>query len=267
MILKLRAALGNPTFPVSQRVFRVQEVLSAAILAFSMLHGTRWVQQDTFLKIYLLQMNHHQHSLEVPRMWRQLLADLYLWIQEELLSELVCSKETLRIVQYRHQDLSGSFELGILPLTQNEFIFKVVRLNCPGIKFQTCISINSLTLLDSSVGRRSSRPKYALVQGISLTRCCGSKKKRWPNQWTISRRRSQLEGLCSRIFEVLDAKTASALKRIISKPFFNRRLSLEEQKAQTQDRFLRRRQIAYMINEHFRATGAHDAFVSILQIF
>ena len=33
-------------------------------------------QQDTFLKIYLLQMDHHQHSLEISRVWHQLLADL-----------------------------------------------------------------------------------------------------------------------------------------------------------------------------------------------
>ena len=263
MILKLRAALGNPTLPVSQRVFRVQEVLSAAILAFSMLHGTRWVQQDTFLKIYLLQMNHHQHSLEVPRMWRQLLADLYLWIQEELLSELVCWERDPQNRAIPTPRFVRKFWTWNPPSHAERIYLQSCMIELPRNQFSTCISINSLTLLDSSVGRRSSRPKYALVQGISLTRCCGSKKKRWPNQWTISRRRSQLEGLCSRIFEVLDAKTASSLKRIISKPFFNRRLSLEEQKAQTQDRFLRRRQIAYMINEHFRATGAHDASVSI----
>ena len=40
-------------------------------------------------------------------------------------------------------------------------------------------------------------------------------------------------------FEVLDAKIASALNRIIQKTQFKRRISLEEQKAQKQDRFLR----------------------------
>ena len=44
-------------------------------------------------------------------------------------------------------------------------------------------------------------------------------------------------------FEVLDAKIASALNRIIHNSHFKRRISLEEQEAQKQDRFLRGRQI------------------------
>ena len=56
-------------------------------------------------------------------------------------------------------------------------------------------------------------------------------------------------------FEVLDAKIASALNSIIHNSHFKRRVSLEEQKAQKQDRFLRGRQIAYLIYEYFRVTG------------
>ena len=48
-------------------------------------------------------------------------------------------------------------------------------------------------------------------------------------------------------FEVLDARISSALKRIIHSSHFKRRVSLEEQKAQKEDRFLRGRQIAYLI--------------------
>ena len=50
-------------------------------------------------------------------------------------------------------------------------------------------------------------------------------------------------------FEVLDARIASALNKIIHNSHFTRRISLEEQKAQKQDRFLRGRQIAYLIYE------------------
>ena len=60
-------------------------------------------------------------------------------------------------------------------------------------------------------------------------------------------------------FEVLDAKIASALNRIIHNSHFKRRISLEEQKAHKQDRFLRGRQIAYLIYEFFRVTGANDS--------
>ena len=60
-------------------------------------------------------------------------------------------------------------------------------------------------------------------------------------------------------FEVLDARIASALNKIIHNSHFKRRISLEEQKTQKQDRFLRGRQIAYLIYEYFRVTGANDS--------
>ena len=60
-------------------------------------------------------------------------------------------------------------------------------------------------------------------------------------------------------FEVLDAKIASALNRIIQNSRFKKKVSLEEMKAQKEDRFLRGRQIAYLINEHFQVTGANDS--------
>ena len=48
-------------------------------------------------------------------------------------------------------------------------------------------------------------------------------------------------------FEAFDARIASALNKIIHNSHFKRRISLEEQKAQKQDRFLRGRQTAYLI--------------------
>ena len=60
-------------------------------------------------------------------------------------------------------------------------------------------------------------------------------------------------------FEVLDARIASALNKIMHNSHFTRRISLEEQKAQKQDRFLRGKQIAYLIYEYFRVTRANDS--------
>ena len=57
---------------------------------------------------------------------------------------------------------------------------------------------------------------------------------------------------------MLDAKIASALKKIIQNTLFRNKVSLEEQKAQKEDRFLRGRQIASMIYDYFRVAGAHD---------
>ena len=55
---------------------------------------------------------------------------------------------------------------------------------------------------------------------------------------------SSTRGISMPNFEVLDARIASALNKIIHNSHFKRRISLEEQKAQKQDRFLRGRQIA-----------------------
>ena len=65
-----------------------------------------------------------------------------------------------------------------------------------------------------------------------------------------------IRGIQMQNFEVLDARIASALNTIIHNSHFTRRISLEEKKAQKQDRFLRGRQIAYLIYEYFRVTGA-----------
>ena len=70
-------------------------------------------------------------------------------------------------------------------------------------------------------------------------------------------------------FEVLDARIASALNTIIQNSHFKRRVSLEELKAQKQDRFLRGRHIAYLIYDYFRVTGVHDSvenYVDLLTI-
>ena len=68
-------------------------------------------------------------------------------------------------------------------------------------------------------------------------------------------------------FEVLDAKIASALNRIIHNTQFKRKVSLEEQKAQKEDCFLRGRQIAYVIYEYFRVTGANDSVENYTDLF
>ena len=68
-------------------------------------------------------------------------------------------------------------------------------------------------------------------------------------------------------FEVLDARIASTLNKIIHHSHFKRKISLEEQKAQKQDSFLRDRQIAYLIYDHFRITGSHDSVENYPNLF
>ena len=78
---------------------------------------------------------------------------------------------------------------------------------------------------------------------------------------------SSVRGIQMPNLEVLDARIASALKRIIHNSHFKRRISLEEQKAKKQDRFLRGRQIAYLIYEYFRVTGANDSVENYSDLF
>ena len=78
---------------------------------------------------------------------------------------------------------------------------------------------------------------------------------------------SSTRGIPMPNFEVLDARIASALNKIIHNSQFKRRISLEEQKAQEEDRFLRGRQIAYLIYDHFRVTGSHDSVENYTDLF
>ena len=66
---------------------------------------------------------------------------------------------------------------------------------------------------------------------------------------------------------MLDARIASALNKIIENSHFKKMVSLEEQKAQKEDRFLRGRQNAYTIYDYFRVTGAHDIVLDYADLF
>ena len=78
---------------------------------------------------------------------------------------------------------------------------------------------------------------------------------------------SSVRGIRMPDFEVLDARIASALNSIIHNSHFKRRVSLEEQKAQKENRFLRGRQIAHLIYEYFRVTGANDSLKHYADLF
>ena len=78
---------------------------------------------------------------------------------------------------------------------------------------------------------------------------------------------SSIRGISMHDFEVLDARIASALNKIIHYSHFKRKISLEEQKAQKEDRFLRGRQIAYLIYEQFRVTGTDNSVGNYTDLF
>ena len=78
---------------------------------------------------------------------------------------------------------------------------------------------------------------------------------------------SSVRGIQMQNFEVLDARIASTLNRIIHNSHFKRTVSLEEQKTQKEDRFLGGRQIAYLIYEYIRVTGANVSVENYADLF
>ena len=76
-----------------------------------------------------------------------------------------------------------------------------------------------------------------------------------------------VRGIRMPYFEVLDARIAPALNRIIHSSHFKSKVSLEEQEAPKEDRFLRGRQIVYLIYEYFRVTGANDSVEIYADLF
>ena len=86
-------------------------------------------------------------------------------------------------------------------------------------------------------------------------------------QWDELRSSSSIRGISMPNFEVLDARIASALNKVIHNSQFKRKISLEEQKAQKEDIFLRGRQIAYLIYDQFWVTGTHDSVENYAVLF
>ena len=77
-----------------------------------------------------------------------------------------------------------------------------------------------------------------------------------------------IKGTLGPDFEVLDARIASALNRIIQNTRFKKKVSLEEQKAQKKRTVsLRGRQIAFLVWEYFRVTGADDSVENYAGLF
>ena len=61
---------------------------------------------------------------------------------------------------------------------------------------------------------------------------------------------------------------ASALKRCYDKQtHFRKKISVEEQRAQKDNRFLRGRQVVYLIYEYFRPTGSYDEIQGLSGLF
>ena len=105
---------------------------------------------------------------------------------------------------------------------------------------------------------KDSRPRYVLVHNILRKQYNGSKTWSWLIQWTNwYRRHPHYVVFQCRIFEVVDARIASALNRIIHDSHFKRRISLEEQEPRSRTVSFAEDRFAY--RAYFRVTGANDS--------
>ena len=66
-------------------------------------------------------------------------------------------------------------------------------------------------------------------------------------------------------FEIVDSKIASALKKLLSAGF-KRRVCKEEQEAQQDNRFLKRRQTAFLICVNFNISGTGEALLDFNEL-
>ena len=99
-ILKQRAALERPTFPVNTLQFRVPGPCLAAILDCRTIHGILWVLQETFLNDCLLEKDEPPLSSRIQRIWHPLLKNWDLKVQEIQRGWRVKWDENRKIRQY-----------------------------------------------------------------------------------------------------------------------------------------------------------------------
>ena len=95
--------------------------------------------------------------------------------------------------------------------------------DCRFLIFTLTSSLHQQPLL---AGREGSRPRYVLVRMQWI------KEVEMVDSVDDLRTSSSIRGISMPNFEVLDARIASALNKIIHNSYFKRRVSLEEQKAQ-----------------------------------
>ena len=99
------------------------------------------------MKTNLLQLNHQQPPLENSRNMASALCEpRFSKFRKTCPASKWNSRDTLRILQFQHRDLQGSFQPRIFSLKLKELIRKIVWLSYLGVKSQNCISINSMFL-------------------------------------------------------------------------------------------------------------------------
>ena len=110
--------------------------------------------------------------------------------------------------------------------------------------------------------------RFSRKSRIPHARCSGPRRLQQPNRWMTSSLQKSLIGKDVPDHEEFDLMMASTLKRCYDKQtHLRKKISVEEQRAQKDNRFLRRRQIAHLIMNTFRPTGSYDEIPGLSGLF
>ena len=85
-----------------------------------------------------------------------------------------------------------------------------------------------------------------------------------PQKCTVEQPRNQVSEM--HIYKFPNHSTFQCWKNELQDRF-KKKVSLEDEKAQREDRFLRGRQIAYTIHEYVRVIGAHEGVIDYSDLF
>ena len=231
------------TFPVSLQRFQVLVTCWAATNACLLTHGKHRDYRESFLVINFLRLIHPEIGLEtlfarnVKQNRGTIPTPTFAGRPSTMSSTIqVDFPQNFMVGQQRHQISELQFDKFSTPSTFSCWKIRFTNqvTTCSDFPSEAMLWIKEMEMVDSLEELKSSR-------SVSGKIC--------PN------------------FEMLDAKIASALNKSIQNSQFKKKVSLEEQKAQKENRFLRGRQIAFMIYDYFRVTGAHDTVLDYADLF
>ena len=192
------------------------------------------------MKAYLLEKEHPQLSSRIHGIWHHLLAD---W--DQVLQEKIWNMEEGARQELQSSSISTPFKPGLCTPEPLE-----VLPHCGMMDYPRCISESWKVNFKSEV---CSKPAFIRITVHCKEVATANSIDDLLTQRSVAGRRDFPD------YNMLGAMIASALKKLLTRVHFRKRVSVEEQRDQTDDRFLRGRQIACMICEHFRATGANEA--------
>ena len=157
------------------------------------------------------------------------------------------------------------------PSTMSSFMsvefLKNSRLDSKDSKFRSCNSTYSLVLNHSWFRKYDSKNQVTTCSDFPSEAMIWIKEVEMVDSSDELKSSRSVDGKDFLDFEMLDAKIACALNNIIQNSQFKKKIRFEEQKAPKEDRFLRGRQVAFMIYDYFRVSGAHDTVLDYADFF